>query len=215
MDQKDSLLFLAVGQLNEALDFLHDIDDQLFLCRLNRNTGQRALVGSLLYQAASYLRNAVIVRDADLWKYHYYLALDICSLSAEYENYAGHFNLSDRMVEYVLENEKSRDDKFRVQNAQIETLQLQGRPKEAIGFGLSLLQEFGEHFNRIPRKFDIAKEVASVSWAVRRKTDEQIISMQPLRDSRVLATMKFSAYCSQFCLSRKKMSCLPLCAFPP
>lgn len=184
----DSLLFLAVSQYNRAADI---IDDQIYLCRLNRTAGQRALANCSFNQAASYLRNSVnLVRDAGLWKDHYYLALDVCSLSAEYESYAGRFKQSGRMIDYVLEQARSPDDRLRVLYTRIESLSNQGEIDESINLAVDVLNTLGQNIRRVPRKSGIIKEIISVSWKVRGMDDAALLALDSMRDKKVLGVMR-------------------------
>jgi predicted ATPase len=120
---------------------------------------------------------------ADLWNHQYDLALDVFTLSAEYESHAGRFERSYEMVDMVLTKATKLEDKLRAYYVKLDGLAYEQRLVEAVDLGLMLLEKIGEKMPRQLTTIQVVGKTMQISWLMRRRgmydvgtTDEMSMS---------------------------------------
>lgn len=186
----DFQLFLAVDQLNYIIETTNEKEVLINLCNLNQDAAHRAMSNFAFHQGADFFRNATrIATRLDLWNTNYCRALELYSSAVECTVHAGRFYDSEIMANEVIQRGRSIDDKLRVYEASIDCLTSQNKFKESIDLGLSVLKEVGEIVPRQPSMPNVARELSRVFWMVRGKSDDDLLNMTPLFDTRKRAAM--------------------------
>jgi predicted ATPase len=176
--------FLAVDQFSRSHEIICDVEDVADLCRVNLVAGKLAVAKCAFAQGAEFLQVAVsMASKADLWNHQYDLALDVFTLSAEYESHAGRFERSYEMVDMVLTKATKLEDKLRAYYVRLDGLAYEQRLVEAVDLGLMLLEKIGEKMPRQLTTIQVVGKTMKISWLMRRRgmfdvgtTDEMSMS---------------------------------------
>jgi predicted ATPase len=127
----------------------------------------------------------------------YTLALNLFSMSAAFESYAGRLKESNEMVDVVLSRAKTTECKMSVYHVRLENLGAEGRVVAALEFGLRVLDELGEKLPRKPTKAGMMKEFVSVGLS-RRRRDDDFLSIGKMNNSSKLAAMEILRLMTHF-----------------
>jgi hypothetical protein len=122
-----------------------------------------------LRKGLSFAVAAATASKADLCSHHYNLAVDIFTLSAEYESYAGRIGTSYEMVDVVLAKATNLEDKLRAYYVRLYGLTCEERLVEAVHLGLELLDKLGEKVKRRLSTFNVVTKTMQISWLMRRR----------------------------------------------
>lgn len=137
-----SLLFTIVAQLNKASSLMKD-EEKKRLLELNLLAGKKAKASTAYEAALNFLKEGVNLLTKDKWEKNYKLTLEIYKELAECEYLLIHFQESDKLFQYILENAKTIFDKIPVIHIQIRQKANEYKPAEAFQIGFNILEELG------------------------------------------------------------------------
>ncbi len=184
------LLFAVVHHLNLGSSRLFQERDLLELATLNLDAAQGAVGISAYFCASEYLKCGIRLLDPDtMWSAHYDLCLGLHSLAAHTEYCIGDFERSGAMVQSILVNARSIQDKVSAYYAEIDALSAQANQTLAIEKGMSILRLLGEKVRRKPTTFNILLQLAKTRLMLCGKTDEFILSLQLLDNDKLLIAL--------------------------
>jgi predicted ATPase len=187
----EALYFLAADQFSRSHEIICDVEDVADLCRVNLVAGKLAVAKCSFAQGAEFLQVAVsMASKADLWNHQYDLALDVFTLSAEYESHAGRFERSYEMVDMVLTKATKLEDKLRAYYVRLDGLAYEQRLVEAVDLGLMLLEKIGEKMPRQLTTIQVVGKTMKISWLMRRRGMYDVGTTDEMSMSKATTAMK-------------------------
>ena len=183
--------FLAVDQFLRCQEIISSVEDVADLCRVNLEAGKLAVAKCAFAQGAEFLQiAAAMASKADLWNHHYDLALDVFTLSAEYESYAGRLEGSYEMVDVVITKAAKLEDTLRAYYVRLDGLAFEGRLVEAVNLGLLLLEKLGEKLQRHLTPLQVVGKTMKISWLMRRRRTFDVWSMDKMSNWKTITAMR-------------------------
>jgi predicted ATPase len=187
----EASFFLAVDQFSRSQDIICAVEDVADLCRVNLLAGKLSVAKCAFAQGADFLQvAAAMASKADLWNHHYDLALDVFTLSAEYESYAGRLERSYELVDMVLANATKLEDKLRPYFVRFYGLTCEERFVEAVDLGLMLLEKLGEKLQRQLTVLQTIGRTVKISWLLRRRCILDVGAMDEISNWKLTTTMR-------------------------
>jgi predicted ATPase len=187
----DWFVFLAADNLNRAINLVDYSGDRLYLVELNLIAGKLAIQKSDFFLAAEYLRIAVdlIMQSARCWDESYDLCLELFNVAAETEKNVGCYTRSKELVDAVHKNAILLHHRSTVFTIEIDILTIQGKIKESVQLGLSVLRNLGVKF---PHKFNtlsVVKELLAVKLKLGRRKLQDLIALPEVTDELILLSL--------------------------
>jgi len=189
LNGSSEIIFAIVHHLNHASLCMSTEWELVDLARLNLEAAELAVKKKFAFlNASEYLRCAIDLLDKEtMWQSHYGLCLQLHSLSAETEYCLGNFERSQTMIECILVNGRTIEDKASAYYAEIDVLNAQAMPSQSIIKGISILRLLGEEIMQTNTKLDFERQITKIRGILRGKSDEVIISLPMLRnDAKIL-----------------------------
>ena len=188
---KEASFFLAVDQFSRSQDIICAVEDVADLCKVNLLAGKLSVAKCAFAQGAEFLQvAAAMASKADLWNHHYDLALDVFTLSAEYESYSGRLERSYEMVDMVLMKATKLEDKLRAYYVRLDGLAFEERLVEAVDLGLILLEKLGEKLRRRLTVLQIFGKTMKISWLMRRRGTFDVGTMNEMSSLKTITAMR-------------------------
>ena len=157
--------------------------------------------------------------DADLptaasrhWRDQYDLSLTLYNMAAELEYCNGHYQRVDTLVTEILQHARSFEDKLQAYVTHIYSMGSRGDGVRAMDEGFQVLQELGEAF---PKRFLLLhtiRELIATQRLLKGKSDDDILNLPHVTDTKVLSAMKIIKVIYPHILSTK-VEYAPLVAF--
>ncbi|CAB9521070.1 expressed unknown protein [Seminavis robusta] len=154
--ERESILFVAVGLLNESIEQLLKEDDRealLELAQFNYTTSCKAVALSAFGDAATYAGKGIdaLPSNNSCWQEHYKLTLGLYSIKAKAEGFEGNVDVMERCCKAVLDQtDKPIEDKFDVYKTWIDNLANRGDVKQAVDLSFDILAKFNCRFPKNP-----------------------------------------------------------------
>ena len=189
LPKSNDFLPAVVHHLNHASACLVEVGDLVDLARLNLDAAKLAKCEkSAFLSALNYLQFGIHLLDPEtMWNDHYELCLELHSLAAEIGYCIGNFEFSNKMIQVVLVNGRTIEDKASVYYSEINSLKSQAMALQSIDKGVSILQELGAEVKRQPTMFTIFGEIVKTKRLLHGKSDNFILSLPLLEgDARVI-----------------------------
>lgn len=195
-NERDKLLFLATDQLTLGASLIDDPINRLHLATLCLAAGKASISSKNAYAAAArYLQNAVrqLPEGEEAWDdQHYELTLEIHTHLAKAESGAAFiFHDWEKVIETILENAKSLNDRLPVYEIAMEAHIVQGDFMGAMEIGRQVMREMGEPF---PAKEagigQVLVELSRTKKDLKKLTDDMIRELPAATDDKVIVTIK-------------------------
>lgn len=187
----DSLLFLAVEQLNRGIA-LTDVAERVGIAQLNLKASRLAMSKSAFQASTDYILVSCGLL-ADSWESDYDLTLQAFTTAAQYHCCTGRFEESKAAADAVLQHAKTTMAKMPVYYTMIDALGSQDLLSDALDLGSKILNK--ELHVKTPRRAhpgQIVAELGRVTRLLRRKTDDQLIDMPAVSDETMAAAMRIT-----------------------
>ena len=187
----DWFVFLAADNLNRAINLVDYSGDRLYLVELNLIAGKLSINKSAFLLAAEYLRIAVdlILQSTVCWNENYDLCLELFNTAAETEKNVGCYTRSVVFVDAIHNNAKELHHRSTAFTIEIDILTIQGKIKESVQLGLSVLRKLGVKF---PRKFNclvVVKELMAAKVKLGRRKLQDLLSLPEIKDEKILLSL--------------------------
>lgn len=208
-------LFVAIDQMNKGSTEIAGKAAKKALVELNLRAGQICIKKPAFQQASSYLKLGIALLDLDsCFEDHYSLSLELHNAAIEAEYCNGRFDESSMMVERVLTNANTFDDKLHAYKILLRSLGTQHKFKEAIETGVDVLEMLGERF---PKKEPIPKsavllELTKTKMALKGRSDDELLSLSPMVHRKKCAAMQILASLMMYAYLRRE-DLVPLFVF--
>ena len=186
---QDEKIFEIVNQLNQGAALLTDAIERDRLAQLNLTAGQKAKAGTAYAASMQYAVEGIKLLAADCWQQNYELTLTLYEMAAEAASLNGDFVQMEHFIERVLHHAQRLLDKIKVYQIKIHGLKAQNQFKQALEFGVSVLQTLGVELPVQPSQADVSRALADTQLALANLSIEELINLPPMQDaSRLGAT---------------------------
>jgi predicted ATPase len=192
-NEMETHLFTVVSQILRGLHLLDDPVEKEDLAKLMLRAGQKAVQQSTFSNAASYFEIGVSLLQRNHWKHQYDISLALYNAAVEAQYYNGNIQQMDLLLAGIFKHGKSLDDMLQAHFAQIYSLYSRGEARQAFDKGMEVLKLLGVTFPSTPGKFRGACAWANCSWLLRGLSDDDIMILPVMENSRHLIVMRLLA----------------------
>jgi len=203
-EPREERLFDILNHLNPARDLVTQQADRDALAELNLNAGRKARVSAAYEMAFEYLKIGIGLLASDCWQNRYELALELHNEATEIACLSGHFEQMENLVETVIQNASTVQDKVAVYQFRVLGYWAQNKLSEALDAALDILQMLGMNFTKELTLTGIRRSVNQTQSAVGRRTTEELLDLPQMRDPvnlailRIIKDAAFCAYSTRF-----------------
>jgi len=142
----DTVIFLAVDQLDRGQDLVTDDNERLQIVRLNLRAGRKAISSAGFLPASVFLQEGIRSLRINDWESNYDLCLDIYSTCAETLFALANYDTVNTMANVIFAFGKCLYDKCRAYYTLVCMLHAQGKNKDAVVTSLNVLSQLGVSF---------------------------------------------------------------------
>jgi len=194
--QRERLLFSIVNQFNRVSKDTFQSGKKLELAKLNYQAAKIAAASSAFSPTLKYLRNAIdFITGSNPWTHHYDFMLELCTLSMGIELSIGNEDACNDLINEVLKNAKSLEDKIPVYLIKMKLLVSIGKPLiDTMDVGFDVLSMLGE---KIPRKvslYDSSKAFLKTKFMLRNLSDAVLIAIPVMTNKRKIAAVEIISF---------------------
>eukprot|EP00523_Entomoneis_sp_CCMP467_P012110 CAMPEP_0168719300 /NCGR_PEP_ID=MMETSP0724-20121128/965_1 /TAXON_ID=265536 /ORGANISM="Amphiprora sp., Strain CCMP467" /LENGTH=1183 /DNA_ID=CAMNT_0008765845 /DNA_START=1 /DNA_END=3552 /DNA_ORIENTATION=- len=187
----DQNVMLIVSLMNVGSDHVRDKRERYKLADLNLKAGKKALSMPSFPDAARFLRKGIEYLGEDCWEEKYSLSLELYSNAAEIETINGNFEFVSTCINEVVKNGRNLDDKIQAYAALLTSMEQQDDLEEATAVCADVVGKLGETLPPRASKLTAAKEFFKVRFALRGKSDKELMSMPMMADDKKRKCMEF------------------------
>ncbi|HET8705689.1 MAG TPA: hypothetical protein VFM46_05230, partial [Pseudomonadales bacterium] len=185
--RKKERLFDITNHLNLGLKLITDENEKASLCLLNLEAGKKARASTANQAACLYLNHALNLLPDEPWQVNYELTLELHTQFAEAALLATDYDSMESRLTAGLANAKNLLDKVHLYLVQISALIAQGKQREAIDLGKSVLAQLGHVYPNKPTKAHVIAELMKTMWALRNVSVETLCQLPEMTDPYHLA----------------------------
>jgi predicted ATPase len=190
MDELSQFLFLVVSQLLLGIECASSKRERRAIAKLCLEAGVRAFKSSSFQASYRYLEQGIHLLDVEGWNDDYELAMDLYNGAAEVANELGRFQDVHRLVDLVLVHSKFGEHSLRAKTTKVHALGRSSKLAEAIALALDVLSSLGEPLPTNPSQLRIFSEVTIIRRRLRGKTNEMLLRLPSMTDTKKLAAME-------------------------
>lgn len=188
-DQVDRHLFAICNQFSLGLSDLKPTEKEQVAMLCGR-AARKSAGASVFASAVLYVDFAIELLEVRHWRDQYQLSLELYNLAAELEYCIGNHLTVDKLVGNILQNARTFEDKLQAYGTHIYSLGSRGDGERAIDEGFSVLKELGEAFPRRLVLLHTIRSLIATQKLLKNKTDEDILNLPLVTDTKVLSAMK-------------------------
>lgn len=208
LSEADSVsIHFSIGKLlqkeNSGVELLEEIVRQLNYCKCrlseaeheqlalwNHQLGALAKSAGLVQNARHYFLESKALLPADCWERLRIETLQIYMDLAECEGVLMHIEESNYYMNEALAHAETKLEKLRVYYLMTLLYQERDSLSQLLDIGFSALELCNMNIPRTIKKWDIVKEFAKVKWALRNKTNEDLLNLPPIENEEIDALMQ-------------------------
>ena len=190
LDELSRFRFLVVSQLLLGSECLRDRRERRAVAKLCLGAGVRAFQFSNFQASYRYLEQGISLLDVKAWNNDYELSMELHNCAAEVANALGRFQDVHRLVDQVLSHSRCNEYSLRAKATKVHALGRSNKPNEAIELAIAVLASLGERLPTNPSSLRILMEVTSIRRRLRGKTNEMLLRLPLMTDSKKLAAME-------------------------
>ena len=190
IELEDNIMSI-VALINQGEHLITDQSDRYEVAELNLRAGSRALMLPSFPDASRYLTKGIAFLGKDCWSERYSLSLHLYSNAAEVETFNGNYEMISQCINQVVQNATKLDDKLQAYAALLTSMQQQDDLQEATSVCVEVLGKLGERLPANASKLNAAKEFFRARFALRGKSDEQLLALPPMTNHRKMQCMEF------------------------
>ncbi len=183
-------LFYIISQLNHAIPLITDQNEKNRLSKMNLDAGKKAKESAAFHSSLVFLQTGINLLPGDCWQSLYKLTLSLFIEAAEAAYLNSDFPEMERLISHILSKAKTLLDSIKIYEIRICALNAQNKLGEAIDVGIEALALLGMKFPRNPSSVNILISLCRLKMSLRAKTDNDILSLPRLTDSRLLAGLR-------------------------
>lgn len=190
-DELQTHVFVAASQFGIALRLIAEEDEKEKVAGLFLRAGEKSASSSSFGAAASYFAMGTSLLKVDNWVSQYQLSLRLYNAAAEMECFRGRFQQTDKLVNVILRNTtRTVEDQVRAYGIRIYALSARQEIEQAICVALDIFHRLGEKFPTKPRPAKVLYEVLSTKWLLSGKTENDIMSLPSMSDTKKIGVLK-------------------------
>jgi len=182
------MLFSSVDQLDKVSYQFHDVKIRYELAEINLEAAECAIDVAALLPAIQYLQSGIQFLGDKRWSQCYTLCLTLHSKLAQLESSVGRREESEKLVDIILKNAKSFDDKLPAYATLVESLGVGGKLQESLKLAYEVLDGLGEAFPKKTTGRHFQRTVQRDALLTRRllapHSDATILALPRLQDRR-------------------------------
>lgn len=173
-----------VRQLNYCKELL-SLADQKQLAIWNYELGNQAKQAGIYENARQFYLESIELLPQDKWVSMHEYVFSIYLNIGECEYLAGHYKQSKQYIEEALAHANTNLEKLKVYRLmtliyiEVENTEL------GLAAGLKALEIGRQNISRKPSKLQLVKEYTFLKFALRRKTNEQLLNLKPINNEEV------------------------------
>ncbi|CAB9497285.1 expressed unknown protein [Seminavis robusta] len=188
--EREKHMFLILGQLQLAKNFIQDRQDKESVAMLCLSAGRASARASAFGAAAGYFEFGIELTDAFLWRGDYSLKLALYNAAAEMELTIANFERVHELIEIVFANVPNCKDRLQSFNTLIYAYGVQDQQHLAVETGIKVLSELDETFPVKNCMTMLRSEMRKVRGLLRGKSNAQIMRMEMVKDEGKLAALQ-------------------------
>jgi histidine kinase len=181
---------MILYQINLGIRLVTNPKEKYALASLHLQLAERSAKRSHFPVASVLLDSAIRLLGESHWRDQYELSLSIFNSTAEVEYTRGNFEKVQVHVDTIILNARCLDDKLQARTTKIYTLIALDKPQLATDMALKVLAQLGEKFPTRISKTRLQIEFMRTSRLLQGESDEKILRMPNMRDSRTAAAMQ-------------------------
>jgi len=193
----DSVLFIAVDQLNRGAEHVGDASERIAIARLNLTAAEAAINILTFISASKFLRAGLMLLDQGKWETQHELTRNLSIKLAHSELCLGNFDESMTAADEVVRNAQgpSKEDLMKAYVIKIQCLGGKGKLNDAIDLGFYVLNLLGETF-RVNRwkMYRSLSDRYRIQWMIQGKSDDELMNLPLMEDEEKLVAMRILAF---------------------
>ena len=181
---------MILYQIKLGIHLVTNPKERYALASLHLQLAERSAKRSNFPEASVLLDSAVKLLGESHWREQYELSLSIFNSAAEVEYTRGNFDKVHVHVNAIILNARCLDDTLQARTTQIYTLIALDKMQLATDTALEALAQLGEKFPSRISKARLQIEFMRTSRLLQGESDEKLLRMPNMRDSRTAASMQ-------------------------
>jgi predicted ATPase len=189
-DLDEAAICVFLSQVSVGKRLVTREKERYTIATLSLQAGRMAAQLSAFRLAALYLNLGIELLGTRAWRDEYALTLALHDAAAEMNMCAGNFDAIESLIESVLKNARSADERIQAQATKIYAMGLNDRQNDGVVYGIGVLSHLGVRFPRMKSQRAVKSELQSVYRLLRGMTNDHILNLPIMEDESVLATMR-------------------------
>ncbi|GJD15258.1 serine/threonine kinase with two-component sensor domain [Rivularia sp. IAM M-261] len=182
-------VFDIAAQFNAAVSLITDPQEQIEIAQLNLAAAQKAKAATAYKGLVTYASTGIELMGVTAWQENYELTLQLYEAAAEGTYLLGEYAELSRWVEPILQQAKSLEDKIKVYELQVFSLQAQNCLQEAIDTALGVLKQLDIFLPAHPNKIQVLLKLGETKLKLLGKTQD-LIHLPTMNQSKAKAAMQ-------------------------
>ena len=188
-DNRESILFVVVDQLQRGLEMISEHDEKVDFARLCLMAGEKAALKSTFLTASiHFLQGTALLKESD-WEDNYDLCLQLFSCCAKALHTTGNHDGVTIALNSIFAHARCLQDEIPAHLTAIISLSAQGKMRDAIQYGLCILEKLGESFPNDIYQGIVEKEVAFTQTLLSLYSTDVILGTPLMQERSKLAVM--------------------------
>jgi len=187
----ENMLFFIVDNMNRGSKLIDDQDQLYEISQLNLEAGEKALSSSAFHSAAKYLMTGLSLLRPESWELKYNLTIRLYDAASEALFVTGDFSRLSVLIEEPLINARSFEDKLNILNNLVRALAASAKFEEGMTKCFSILCQLGDEIPNESTPEIYAEEVSHVKQLLEGKSQQDLLSLPMMSETRKLAAMQF------------------------
>jgi predicted ATPase/serine phosphatase RsbU (regulator of sigma subunit)/tRNA A-37 threonylcarbamoyl transferase component Bud32 len=183
-------LFQVVDHLNHAWELIDSLPERRLALRLNLQAARQAKINAAYDVALRCLRQAMTQLPADGWQRDYELTRDLHLERAECEYLGGQREVVEEIIATALEHVQDPVERAAFYAVVIPLKTNQGRPREAIAFGIEALRRLGLQLSAQPTSQEVSEAIAQTGRRLEGLDRQALLARPRMQEGDKLAAMR-------------------------
>ncbi|MBF2016275.1 MAG: AAA family ATPase [Rivularia sp. T60_A2020_040] len=190
VSQTNEQIFDIVGQFNLAVSLITDTQEKIAIAQLNLAAAQKAKAATAYKGVLSYASTGIQLMGEKAWEDDYQLTLGLYEAAAEGSYLLGEYTDLSQWIQPVLQQAKSLEDKIKVYELQIFSLQAQNCLPQAIDTALDVLKQLGISLPYHPNQLQVLLTLAETKLKLVGKKTSDLIDLPKMNQPKPKAAMQ-------------------------
>ena len=196
---REAKIYQVLGHLNEAKELLKQKNTRHKIAALNLEAGGIAKQSAAYEMSFEYLNNGMDMLGQLCWQDQYELALRLHEEAAEVAFLLGHFGEMENLIDIVIKNARSVNDKVNVYQLRVLGRWSQNKLSDALSAAAEILKMLGVDID-VNTTFDkISTSVKETQLLLADRNLQELIDQPEMDDPvniSILRIIKDAAYCA-------------------